>query len=370
MSSSLVKKAMLSSAVLSKIMLPVVTLIALFVSVAWFAGVFNEKVAPGVITTEKNTTERIELSDDKLYTVKTEKFTLYEPVSASVTAKQASIISSRLLARIDSINVRSGDNVKKGQLLIALEKSDIQAQVSQAKEQINAANARLLEANKNLIRAQDLHKKQLIADFDLDKAQTTVDTLLAELTTTKQALKQAQTTLSYTNLKAPIDGRVVDRFTEPGNTAQPGGKLLSIYNPLSLRVEGQVREQLALTLKQGQTIKVELPTLDKNVTATIEEIVPAANTGSRSFLIKASIDYQEQLLPGMYGRLLIPAGEESVLLVPINSIKNVGQLTMVWVHNNNGEVHKRFVRFGKKTSNELISVISGLNEGEKIALKF
>ena len=363
MSSSLVKKAMLSSAVLSKIMLPVVTLIALFVSVAWFAGVFNEKVAPEVITTKKK-----EINNSALYTVKAEQFTLYEPVSASVTAKQASIISSRLLARIDSINVRSGDNVKKGQLLIALEKSDIQAQVSQAKEQINAANARLLEANKNLIRAQDLHKKQLIADFDLDKAQTTVDTLLAELTTTKQALKQAQTTLSYTNLKAPIDGRVVDRFTEPGNTAQPGGKLLSIYNPLSLRVEGQVREQLALTLKQGQTIKVGFPTLNKNVTATIEEIVPAANTGSRSFLVKASINYQEQLLPGMYARLLIPAGEESNLLVPINSIKNVGQLTMVWVHTEDGKVQKRFVRLGKETKDGFVSVISGLDENEKIVV--
>mgnify|MGYP000701735911 FL=1 len=291
--------------------------------------------------------------------------TIFEPIAASVEAKQATIISSRMLSRINDIKVRAGEKVKKGDLLIELEQADLSAQVLQAKQRVVALDARHIEAKQNLNRSIELFKKQLISEFEFDKTQADYQSIVADLTSAKFALSQAKTTLSYATLIAPIDGLIVDRFAEPGDTAQAGAKLLSLYNPLSLRIEAQVREQLALTLKHGQQITVELPSVNKTIVGEIEEIVPAANTGSRSFLIKAHINYNENLLPGMYARMLIPAGEQSKLNIPVDKVAQVGQLDFVWIKTAN-DIQRRFVRLGKVQSNHMVNVISGLREGDTI----
>lgn len=346
---------------IQKAAIPLITLIGLLLSVAWLAGLFDDKVVPSIADYPKQNHQNV-------FTTLSQTQLIFEPVAASVSAKQASIISSRLLARIEEITVRAGDTVNEGQLLIKLEQSDLQSQVLQAKEQVKVMVARHVEAQRNFERSTQVHSQKLISDVELDKSKADFEALSAELNTAKQVLRQAETTFSYTELKAPMNGRVVDRFTEPGNTTQPGDKLLSIYNPLSLRVEGQVREALALNLVQGETIEVQLPTLNKKLQAKIEEIVPAANTGSRSFLVKASIEYQEQLLPGMYARMLIPAGSENVIYLPKDRIAQVGQLSVVWV-NEAGIAQRRFIRLGKETADGFVSIISGLSAGEEVLVK-
>ena len=347
-----------------KVFIPVIALTFLLLMVAWLAGSFDEKVSPALNDKVKDKVSTAIIDQNNSYTVVANKEVIFEPVAASLAAKQATIISARILARIEQVNVRSGNLVKKGDLLIQLEQNDLQSQVLQARQNVNAMQARDKEAKQNLDRAVELFKTKLISEFELDKNRTTYQTIYAELIAAKQSLSQAQTTLSYATLIAPIDGRIVDRFAEPGDTAQPGIKLLSLYNPLSLRVEAHVREQLALTLTTGQKIEIELPSVNKVITGEIEEIVPAANTGSRSFLVKARITYQEDLLPGMYARMLIPAGEQTQLTIPTKSIAHVGQLDLVWL-NIDGEIQRRFVRIGKEKNN-LAIIISGLSTGDKV----
>jgi len=351
-----------------KILIPVIALTVLLLMVAWLAGVFNEKVSPAlneqanIKISNKISAATIEQSNS--YTIKATKEAIFEPVAASLKAKQATMISARILARIEKINSRAGKLVKKGDLLVQLEQNDLQSQMLQAKQNVNAMQARDKEAKQNLDRSVELFNTKLVSEFELDKNRAHYQTIHAELTAAKQAFSQAQTTLSYATLIAPIDGRIIDRFAEPGDTAQPGIKLLSLYNPLSLRVEAQVREQLALTLTHGQNIEIELPSVNKIIMGKIEEIVPAANTGSRSFLIKVRITYHEELLPGMYARMLIPAGEQTQLAIPANKVAHVGQLDFVWL-NVDGEIQRRFVRLGKEKKG-MITVISGLMVGDEI----
>lgn len=347
---------------MKKILLPILALILLLIMVAWIAGAFNQKVTPGF---DKGSALA---SIEKTYTVISTKESSFEGVAASVTAKQATIISSRLLARINEINVRSGDMVKQGDVLITLENKDLSSSVIEAQEQVKAMEARHIEAQQNFNRATELFNKNIASQYDLDKSKADYQSIKAQLTGAKQSLAQAKTTLAYTTLKAPINGKVVDRFAEPGNTAQAGQKLLSLYNPLSLRVEAQVREQLALSLTQGQSITIDLPTIKQQFSGLIEEIVPAANTGSRSFLIKVSLPYQESLLPGMYARLLIPAGTMQVYYVPKESVSRVGQLDFVEVIVD-GNKQRRFVRLGKTNKEGLVNIISGLELSEQVLMK-
>ena len=343
---------------MKKIIVPLLSIIALLFVIAWMAGLFSDKIEPGV-----NAIERTNLGEP--VEVRVADVTIVEKVPASVEASQATLISSRLMARIVAVKVRAGDSVRKGDLLLELENSDIKAQVQQAEARIRATAAKLKEATQNLGRVKELQAGGVVSVADLDRAQANYETLLAEMSGANQALEEARTALSYTEIIAPFDGRVVDRFAEPGNTAQPGTKLLAIYNPLSLRVEAQVREHLALRLEVGQPLQVEIPSLDKVVDAVIQERVPAADPGSRSFLVKVGVAFDNSMLPGMYARLLVPAGTEKQLLIPADRVVHIGQLDLVWVLQD-GNSYRRFVRIGKVLDNNMVEILSGLAQGDMI----
>jgi RND family efflux transporter MFP subunit len=343
---------------MKKIMLSLLAIVVLVLMIAWMAGLFVEKIPPGMQTAVlTNTGDPIVVTSSEV--------TIIEKVPASIEATQATLISSRLMARISSVKVRAGDVVKKGDLLIELENSDIRAQQQQANARVRATSARLKEAKQNLDRVTELQSGGVMSVSDLDRAQANHETLLAELAGARQALEEADTALSYTEIVAPFDGRVVDRFAEPGDTAQPGSKLLALYNPMNLRVEAQVREHLALELEVGQPLQVEIPSLDKVVDAVIEERVPAAEPGSRSFMVKAGMAFDGDMLPGMYARLLVPAGTGKQLLIPVDRVVHVGQLDLVWVYED-GQSYRRFVRIGGHVQNGRVEVLSGLAEGDMV----
>ena len=352
----------MNTTLIKKAFIPVIAIIILLTMVAWLAGSFDEKIAPKL---QGNQHLKSSVPISEQFIVSYKELIAYEPVSAGIEAKQATIISSRLLARIEQIKVRAGDTVAQGDVLIELEKSDLLALVSQAQERIKGVSARYHEAEKSLTRAKKLYSNKLLSAAELDSQKASFQSIEAELTAAKQARHQAQSTLAYATITAPIDGKVVNRFAEPGDTAQLGKKLLAIYNPLTLRVEANVREQLAITLQQGQVLQVEVPSINQTLSAQIEEIVPAANTASRSFLIKASISNNLKLLPGMYAKMLIPTKSQQVLQVPSNKIVTIGQLNVVWIEEN-GELQRRFVRLGKHSSETMTIVLSGLNAGDTV----
>ena len=280
---------------------PVVAVLVLLLMVAFMAGYFKDKIEPGLDASTP-------ADESGAVPARLEQAPLTEPVPASVEAKETTVISSRLLARITEIAVRAGDYVEQGQLLLQLEQSDLLARAQQAREQIRSVEARLTEARQNLERAEELHKRGLIAVADRDAARANAAALEAELASARQALEEAESAVGYAEIHSPIAGRIVDRFAEPGDTASPGQKLLSLYNPFSLRIEARVREQLALSLQTGQELDVEVPAVENSFTASVEEIVPAADPGSRSFLVRAILPSNRMLLPGMYARLHVPAG--------------------------------------------------------------
>jgi len=343
---------------MKKLILPLLTVLGLLLVVAWMAGTFSDKIEPDLAPAGAG-------SSAAAVPVVAELSAYSEPVPASVEAKETTLISSRLLARITSIHVRAGDQVEEGQLLLTLEKKDLLARAQQARDRIRAVEARLTEARQNLQRAEELHQRGLIAVADRDAARADAASLEAELSSARQALEESETAVAFSEIHSPIAGRVVDRFAEPGDTASPGAKLLSLYNPFSLRVEARVREQLALSLQTGMELQVEIPALGRSYSARIEEIVPAADPGSRSFLVKALLPSEKSLMPGMYARVQVPAGERERLLVPAERVASVGQLDVVWVAEEGGAV-RRFVRLGRPAGEGMVEVVAGLAAGDAV----
>ncbi len=356
MSNHLSEKQVIS---IKKWLLPVIAVIGLVVVIAWMAGIFSNKIEPGL----DSDTPR-ELAN--AISVDIERVQNYEPVPASIAARQTTVISSRVLARITDILVNAGDKVSHGDLLVTLENNDFQAQVQQARARVNALDARLTEAQTDLNRSRQLRESGVLSQSDLDRARANHDSLVAEIEAARQALDQSETLLGYTRIQSPIDGLVVDRFSEPGDTVSPGVQILTLYNPTTLRVEAQVRESLSLSLAQGQSLQVEIPSLNKTLNAVIEERVPAADPGSRSFLVKARLEQTPGLQPGMYARLMIPSSIEEQILVPADRIGQVGQMQIAWVASPQGNIERRFVRTGTLYPDGRIQITSGLDSNDLI----
>ena len=341
----------------TKFIIPAACILGLALAVAWMANIFNDRVPPGTV-------ESAAQAVGDAVPVVTGEIMIVEPVPGTIVAKQATDISSRILARVEKILVRAGDTVKKGDLLIQLEQADLLSRQAQATELVNGAKARLKEADLQNKRIKELFKQGMVARSELDQTQASTDFLQAELSQAQQLLNETQTTLLYSTITAPISGRIVDRYAEPGDTATPGGTLLSLYNPQSLRIEAHVREQLALSLNIGDAVSIQVPSLSRELQGTIDELVPAANAGARSFQIHVLMDYSVDLLPGMFARLLFDLRKEERILVPTDRIARVGQLDIAWVLSD-GSSQKRLVTTGKKY-NDLIEVLSGINEGDRI----
>jgi RND family efflux transporter MFP subunit len=339
--------------------IPLLAVAGLLIVVAWMAGMFTSQVAPGLL----------ERTEDKVlssFTVNLSTKPKVETIPAGIKAREATLVSSQILARIEQIHVRAGDVVAKGQLLVTLESAGLKAQLAQAMALEEASQASLTEAQETLERTQTLKQKGLVSQSVLDNAIATFRRFGSEVMAAKQRNQAAQTALEYSTITSPFSGVVVERAAEPGNMASPGQLLLSLYDPLTLQIEADVRESLATHLEVGRKITVKIDSIGKNIDATIVEIVPAADPNARSFLVKAGIEFNPNLKPGMFARMLIEDGTKEVLSVPEDYVKSYGQLDMVWLLKD-GHLSRRFVRLGKAQLNQ-VEIVSGLNAGDTLAL--
>jgi RND family efflux transporter MFP subunit len=345
--------------IIRKWAIPLFTVAGLLVVVAWMAGVFTSQVAPGLL-------ERPEDNVVGSYTLKYTSKPILESIPAGIKAREATLLSSQILARIEKILVRAGDTVTKGKLLVTLESEGLKAQLAQTIALVDASQALLTEAKASFERAKILKDKGLISQSELDNAVSYFRRYGSELVAANQRKQAAQTALEYSKITSPFSGVVVERSAEPGSMASPGQLLLSLYDPLTLQIEADVRESLATQLEIGLKITVKVDSIDKEIDATIVEIVPAADPNARSFLVKAGIEFDPNLRPGMFARMLIKDGAQDVLLVPVDYVKSYGQLDMVWLLKE-GSVSRRFVRLGKSQIDH-VEIISGLNAGDTLAL--
>ncbi len=328
---------------------------------AYLAGFFEEKIPvhfKDVLPSRGN---------GVLLTIEVTTEPLIEQASGTIRAKVETVISPVITAKISTISVRAGDEVKRGGVLAELDSRELEARVGQARQAVVAARAKLALAEKDSQRLQRIYKAEpgAVSKAELDRVQAALSTARAQLLLAQRQEDEAKTALSYSTLSAPISGRVVERYADPGDTARQGEALLRIYDPATLRLEASVRESVASKLTRGESLTAKVDALDKTFEAVVDEIVPSADPGSRSFLVKVGLPASSGLYPGMFGRLLIPIGQTHKIYIPSRAVTQVGQLDFVTVKTAQGPV-RRYVRLGASAGADRVQVISGLAAGEKI----
>jgi RND family efflux transporter MFP subunit len=339
-------------------------------AIAFWAGMFEEKIEPG--QTEVAVWPPGPLEDYVVDQVHAVEQAYYAEAVGTLKAASRTQISARVMAEINDIKVRAGDFVEKDEVLIELDRAALERRQSQAEAELDAANAAVVQAKADFERADALRKESptAISRQQIDQYSYQYKSAEAKQSGAEEALAEARVLLSYTTIKAPKSGTIVERFAEPGSVAQPGVPLLELYDPTSLRLEVPVMENLAIKLKEGEELTVKIDALDEQFVATVDEIVPQAEAASRSFMVKVKLPPSAELFEGMYGRLMIPAGQRLHLCLNADAVETIGQLEFVYVVDADGKnPERRYIKTGRFGRPGRVEVLSGLEANENVLVR-
>ncbi|NJN51288.1 MAG: efflux RND transporter periplasmic adaptor subunit, partial [Gammaproteobacteria bacterium] len=335
------------------------SLVLLAIALAYYAGAFHGNVT----NTTAVPAARMAGSPHTVSVIFEPQF---ESVPGTVRATDETLIGARIMANVLKVHVRAGSRVEQGDVLIELEAAALTASRAQREQEVVAAMAALENARTARDRAVSLIGAGSISQAAHDDAITSFRVATANFERAQRAVAEATTALSYARIVAPMSGTVVERYIEPGDTATPGRTLLKLYNPGRLRIEATLRESLVQRVGTGDVLRAHVDALDEALESRVEEIVPAADPGSRTFTLKALVPTIDGLFPGMFARLAIPLGAAERILVPSAAVSHNGQIDFVHVRTDEGDV-RRLVRLGAPHG-DLIEVRSGLRPGEVIVV--
>jgi RND family efflux transporter MFP subunit len=334
--------------------------VGVVVLLLWLAGYFTPKV-PAKLVTESSAASKIE---GRIVPVRVLQVPITESAVGTIRAVHETSIGSKLLARVMEVDLKAGEKVKKGDVLIRLDDSDLLAKLQQVKAAVSSAEAVRAQAASDERRYAELVQSRTVSRQQYDSAIATLHSADADLLRAKAAVNEVQATLDWATIRSPIDGTVIDKKVDVGDMVTPGQMLVTLYDPKRMQLVASVRESLTHRLQVGQDIGVRVEGLDKQCSGTISEIVPEAQSASRTFQVKVTGPCPVGIYSGMFGRILIPLDEEKVLVIPRAAVREVGQLNLVEVVENN-EPTRRAIRIGRAFGDD-VEVLSGLREGEEV----
>ena len=289
----------------------------------------------------------------RLYEVREELIQRENEVVASLQAAQRATIAAKVTGTISRLPVELGSPVKKDDLLVQLRADEIAARLDQAQTIWEQAK-RNLEQEQRLLR-QDA------------TSQEKVNTLQDAFRVAEAALEEAQTMYSYTTIKAPFPGRISSRYLLAGDLAVAGAPILLLENDQKLQVVGAVPEALLDQVQLGKDLLIKIPSLSFRVQGRIAEISPAAETSTRTVIVKIDIPSAPSLRPGQFARIVLPGGAATAtLFIPTEAVQRFGQMERVFVRDK-ALATMRLVRTGARRD-EMLEILGGLSPGDQVIL--
>jgi len=289
-----------------------------------------------------------------LLTVKAVQLPSRYVTSGTVTSDHRVAISSRLSGYILNLDVREGDRVEKEQVLVKIDPVH-------ARQALIQAEADLSNAKAELNRYKELYKAGAETKQQVERVE-----LRYKLAASQVA--QARNQLSYSEVRSPVTGVVVEKRMSKGDLAAPGAAILILEDPASLLVETHVSEQFVGGIQIGDRVDVEVAALGKNFSGTVHQVVQAADAVSHQFLIKIVLQAYNGIRPGMYAQAGFTVGSRKALLIPIQAVIEQAGLNGLYLVDGDGIAHYRQIRLGQ-TKDGSIEVLAGLQEGDVIAWK-
>ena len=269
-------------------------------------------------------------------------------------------------------NVGVGDYVTRGTVLAQIRRQDLKNQADESGAQVDAAMAQHTQAEQDFNRAKALYATQSLTKPDYDQAQARFDSTLATLNQTQAAQRQAQLTLSDSQLKAPLSGFILARNIDIGTLASPSSAAFTIADTSAVKATFGVPEDALNLVHLGQALTLQLQNDAAQYSGRATSISPSADARSRVFTIEVTLsNRQNKLRPGMIASVELGGKREtSQPSVPLSAMVpypgESGQFAVVVADQQSGQwkAHVRRVTVGA-THGSLVSV-TGVHAGEKV----
>jgi RND family efflux transporter MFP subunit len=291
--------------------------------------------------------------------------------SGTIEAVKSANLSTRIMGQVDKIYVTIGDKVKKGQLLLSINDMDLSAKLAQVNAGIAEATASYNNASKDLKRFTVLFEEKSATQKELDDITAQYTMAEARLEAARQMKNEVNAQFSYSDLRAPFDGVVTNKFINPGDMANPGMPLLEVEAPGKYQVLTLVSESEITKVKQGMEVIVSINSLNENVTGEVIEVSSSSkNTGGQYHVKVVLKDTNTSVLSGMYATVKFPfeaTNDSKAALIPLEAVVHKGQLSGVYTVSEGNTALLRWLRLGR-TYGDKVEVLSGLAADESFII--
>ncbi|MCM4150366.1 efflux RND transporter periplasmic adaptor subunit [Arenibacter sp. N53] len=303
----------------------------------------------------------------KVNTVSEQSGGTFLSASGKIEAVNSANLSTRMMGYVDKIYVQVGDKVNSGQLLISINNADISAKLAQVNAGITEATAAFNNAEKDYNRFTALFKENSASQKELDDITANYNMAKARLEGAKQMKNEVNAQFSYSNIRAPFNGVVTNKFIKVGDMANPGMPLLEVESPGDFQVLAMIPESEILHIKTDSEVLVLIKTLNESVKGKVVEVSTSAKNTGGQYMVKVMLDKSEyNLLSGMYATVQFPTAKKkntNKVLIPLDAVVHNGQLSGVYTVSESNTALLRWLRLGR-TYGDSVEVLSGLSAEE------
>lgn len=328
------------------------------------------------------------LPEVRVALVDTARVDVYEEFDGSIRARQSVEVTARVEGILEKMLFREGSYVRKGQTLFVIDPKLYQAQVDRARAQLDRAEALKDKADRDLNRIRPLYNQKAASLVDLDNAEAAVECAEADVEICKVDLLEAQTTLGYTRVSAPISGYISERMVDVGALVGPGGRALLAtivrsdtvmidFSMTSLEYFKSKDREVNVRCDDGECLEG----LPSYVTVTLADgseypykgIVdfadPVVDTNTGTISVRAEMPNPDGcLLPGEKTKVKVLLDVlQGAMTVPAVAVQNGEDGKYVYVISADGSVERRYVTVEEPLGRWVV-VKGGLTHGEMVAV--
>ncbi len=275
----------------------------------------------------------------------------------SGTAPIEAFAEADVIAKVDgeirNILVEEGDEVTKGQVLARLDGDRLRLELKESE-------AKLRKLQRDYERYLDLQGKGLISEGDFEKTKFEMDALQA-------SFNLAELELDYTQIRAPIEGVIAERYIKLGNTIKVGDPVFRVTSLEPLVAYLHVPEREYRNIDSGQPVQIEIDALQgEPIIATVSRVSPIVDPETGTFKITVEItDEERRIKPGMFGRISVVYDKhENALQLPRSALVEDAGQTSVFVVEDDVAI-KKVVQTGY-SDRGMIEIVAGLEDGENV----
>ncbi|MGC9193931.1 MAG: efflux RND transporter periplasmic adaptor subunit [Syntrophobacteraceae bacterium] len=277
----------------------------------------------------------------------------------SLVPVQGVTVSAELSGKVVAIGFKSGNLVKKGELLVSQDTASEQAQLAGAKALAKSTKA-------DLERAAKMLPDKIISQADYDKARATYDQAVSQARSIKAIIDKK-------TIRAPFSGRLGIRKVNLGQMLKEGDPIVSLESLDPIYVNFSLPQQQMIHLRRGLRVRVSCDAYPCEANAgKITAIEPRVESETRNIQVEAELpNKSETLHPGMFVRVAVELpGEEKSLVIPSTAVLYApyGDSVFIVQEARGGKgktLRQQFIRLGKKHG-DFVTVTEGLKEGESV----